>query len=363
MCCKAFYTFTLVTALFLPYSAVAEYEYAFPKLISSDELKYPMAARRRSLEGWAYYSYLVGADGRVSDIRILDSNGIKMLNDKLIRSVESRVYEPATLGGKAIEHAVEASRATFLMSDKPRAASRKYYRRYHQAQSAIVEGKLDDAKALLQQLSQIKERNLYEELYLQSAYVAYFNSTGEAERAYAHTERVLDFYSEGSRKKRLVEEDYFVPFLANAYRYELSKMMIGDALGSASFLSRIAPENVTSMKIIKHAEQLAKKIKTKQHSMTQALTPPIYGGSQGRISLELLKSELEFSDVTGVIDTIYLRCERGMKVLRNSTEVIWLIPLSWGACSLTIYGEVGATFRLTEFPSGTLEAHRGNQDT
>ena len=346
----------LVAALVIPYSAAAEDDYVFAKLISSDEVIYPLGARVQGWEGWAYYSYSVGTDGRVSDVKILDSNGIGVFNDALISNVQSRVYEPATLNGKEIEQVSTLGRTTFMLNDVPRTAGKKFSRGYKKATSAIIEGELDEAKQLLQKLRQTTRYSLYEELFLQSLYVAYFNSIGESEREYVHAQRVLDFYfQESSSKKRLVEEEYFVPFLAKSYFYELKAMMFGQAFRSALKLSDIVPEEELSMKIVKRAELLLEQVKTKQHSYTGVLNTPVYGGDQGRFSMAILKKELELSDVTGKIDSFAVHCNGGIKAFKYSATVAWTIPRNWGACMFTIEGEVGATFKLTEFPSRAIE--------
>ncbi len=344
-----------VLGLFFSHGVFAEDNYTYAKLISAQELTYPEDAQTKQLEGWAYYTYNVDVEGRVNDIKIVESNGLESLNDALIRHLESQVYEPATLNGHAVAQRGEFGRSTFILTGAPRAADRTFYRRYKRARSAIAEGKLDDAQSLLQELAQVKERGLYEELYLQFLYSGYFELAGDQERAYAHAQRVLHFDQPGD--SRFVEQRYFIPYLVSSYQYELSSMMLGDAMASAAKLNAIAPAEEVVQEVVNHAQQIAEKAEAMKHSMNGSIPAPVYGGENARLRVALLKKELELSEVTGEIEAIAVRCDRGMKAFEPSAGFTWTIPDSWEECALVIEGKVGSTFRLTEYPPRTMASN------
>ena len=219
------------------------------------------------------------------------------------------------------------------------------------AQSAAAKGEFDKVKLIVDELDRVKSRNLYEELYLQSLYVSYFDGIGQADRAYLHIHRVLGFYDEEDPKRRLVDADYFVPFHVKAYQYEVSKMMIGDAISTAAWLSYLAPNSEVARNIATHAEQLEQQANGKQFSIEATIETPVYGGDSGTISIRLLNKRVSLSNETGRIDKVRLFCGKGVAIPEYPSEEDWIIPQEWAECDLFIEGKVGSTFTVTEKPT------------
>jgi TonB family protein len=346
----------LCFVLFMACSAMANEDYVFAKLISEDKLRYPSSARFNSWEGWAYYTYKIDTDGTVFDIEILDSNGIGPLNDALVNHLQSRQYEPATLDGQPVVQANEVGRATFVLRGKPRSAGRKFYRTYTRARDAIAEGRLEEAQQLLEKLRQTKQRSLYEEVYLHSLYTAYFNATGDKDRAYVHALRVLDFYDdEASYWTKLAEDRFFFVFLAKAYEYEVDGMMLGNALLTAHELARHYPDNDKTTLVQDHAEKIMAQVADTPHALTARIPRPVYGGNKGVLNLRLLKNEIGIADVSAGLDSLMLYCQHGFRDLDFFASDAWIIPAGWAPCSLSARGDTNASFVLTEYPDGSLE--------
>ncbi|MEM1153548.1 MAG: energy transducer TonB [Pseudomonadota bacterium] len=325
------------------------------KLISSEELQYPSNAERKGLEAWIYFSYTIGTDGRVSSVEILDSNGIALLNRALIEHIKSRVYEPALLNGEPVEEIKKAARTTFVVTGKPREADRIFYSRYKKARAALREGELDEGKALLDKLAATENRNLYEELYLQTLMTAYYEVTNQDDQAYVHALRVLEFHTDEDDEYKIADDDYFIPFLVSIYQYEVNNMRLGDALLSAEWLQEIDPAHDSVKAVSAHASTLTAHVIGKQHAMELSLVTPVYGGTRGTTFIHLLKNEIEIEQLAGTLDSLILHCDHGTKRLDYGSESAWIIPQSWTPCWLWVAGEVGTRLRLTELPGGTLE--------
>lgn len=345
----------IVLILFSPAVPAAD-DYEFARLISSEEVVYPHVAEVRGWEGWVYVSYSIGKDGRVKDIEILDSNGVEQLNQAFIESLKSRVYEPAKLNGAPVEQVQDLHLSTFLLTGKRRAASEAFYRKYKWGRIKISEGNFDEARTVLKELSQLKRYSLYEELYLQSLYYAYFMGTGDSQRAYTHAKRVIDFLRspDESSKKKLVENDFFIPYLAGAYEYEVNKLMLGNAMKNASRLASLAPDDELVKRITEHSKHVLKQVVGKPHAVKMTLPEPVYGGEQSQVYITLLKKEVELLELKGRLDKIVLYCEKGIRKLEYAPGRGWIIPGGWGTCGLAFDGPVGTTFTLAELPDGSL---------
>jgi TonB family protein len=66
------------------------------------ELDYPSDALRRNVEGWVDVSYVVTAEGKVTTIKVLDSNPKSVFDAAATKALARMRYKPATQGGKAI---------------------------------------------------------------------------------------------------------------------------------------------------------------------------------------------------------------------------------------------------------------------
>jgi TonB family protein len=65
------------------------------------ELDYPADALRRSVEGWVDVAYVVTAEGKVTTIKVLDSNPKGVFDAAATRALLRMRYKPAPQGGKA----------------------------------------------------------------------------------------------------------------------------------------------------------------------------------------------------------------------------------------------------------------------
>ena len=337
-------------------TASAEDEYVAAKLLEHTPMEYPGSAKARRLEGWAYYSWVVGKDGRVQEVTIHDSSGIDVFDQEIMQSVKSRVYEPAMLNGFPVEERHGVTHMTFKLIGAPRGAQRSFTRIYKQAQKDINAGDLAAAQEKITELEAVKFRGLYEELYLQTLLVEYYRATGETTREKAHLDRVMDFYDDGKEKgMQLVEPEFFLKHLARFYQLEVQDMMLGEAFGSVDRMKKIDPDSELTRRVAAHAESVAAKVAGREFWMNGELLPPIYGGDVGRWDARLIGKEIELKEVNGRLDNIWLTCEGGRRKLPLSTVGQgWIIPRGWGDCDLWVFGEVGATVVIAELPSGTL---------
>jgi protein TonB len=60
---------------------------------------YPALARQRRIEGWVDLEYVVGIDGQVIDVRVLDSDPPRVFDVTAERALRRWVFEPASRGG------------------------------------------------------------------------------------------------------------------------------------------------------------------------------------------------------------------------------------------------------------------------
>jgi protein TonB len=64
---------------------------------------YPMQARRRGIEGWVKVRFIVNEEGKVEDIRILESRPEKIFDEAVIRCVSDWRFTPGTVDGVPVK--------------------------------------------------------------------------------------------------------------------------------------------------------------------------------------------------------------------------------------------------------------------
>lgn len=83
-----------------PVRAVGETKDA--KVVRQVQPGYPQLAYRRRLTGWVEIRFIVGVDGRVSDVQIIRADPQRTFDREAIRAVEQWMFEPALRDGKPV---------------------------------------------------------------------------------------------------------------------------------------------------------------------------------------------------------------------------------------------------------------------
>ncbi len=65
-------------------------------------VEYPARALQSNIEGWVEIAYTVGADGSVSNVKILNSTPARTFDSSASKAVSRLRYQPVIQGGKAI---------------------------------------------------------------------------------------------------------------------------------------------------------------------------------------------------------------------------------------------------------------------
>jgi protein TonB len=86
-----------------------------PRLVERVAPEYPAVARQRRIEGWVELEYVVGADGRVIDVRVLDSHPTRVFEAAAERALRRWRFEPAVGEGGAPQPTVGRTRIDFTL--------------------------------------------------------------------------------------------------------------------------------------------------------------------------------------------------------------------------------------------------------
>lgn len=70
---------------------------------------YPMRARRMGIEGWVRVRFIVNENGRVIDVKIIESRPGKVFNNSVLRCVSAWRFTPGTVEGEPVKTWVETT--------------------------------------------------------------------------------------------------------------------------------------------------------------------------------------------------------------------------------------------------------------
>lgn len=83
--------------------------HARPDHRKNPEPEYPLAARRRGQQGTVVLNVTVSAAGRTTEVSLRQSSGFELLDRAALRAVSTWEFEPARVGGVAVESKIEQS--------------------------------------------------------------------------------------------------------------------------------------------------------------------------------------------------------------------------------------------------------------
>lgn len=83
------------------------------------------------------------------------------------------------------------------------------------------------------------------------------------------------------------------------------------------------------------------------------------GCVEGRPNFQypLLRKKFAISDIKGNAPDLEIRCDRKRFVDSVSEEKTWAIPDSWGACQVFVFGDIGTTLKIIEYPPEVAAAN------
>jgi len=312
------------------------------------EPRYPRSAQRKSLEGWVDVSFVVQPDGTVTDPIVEDSSRIRVFEESALIAISKWKYKPATRNGKPILQCKTKMRFSFQFEGKPGVRS-SFIGFYKKTQKLIASGDLDAAASSIEEQRKKGKWNLYEyeQLWLLKAHVAQQRGDEQAQ--------LFALYRTGANS-----DQYFDQKLAN--------MILPVILSLELKLSKYSAA-LETFDVMKKSPKLLEKHELLVATVTQ-LVDTVRSGEEnlsisGEISEQVglmtgwnyrpLRRQFAFYDVSGELNDFELRCDWKRFSDDASKEVSWKIPESWGKCNLYVYGKIGTTFKLVEYPNDPNE--------
>ncbi len=310
--------------------------FILPKAKTLTAPSYPRRAQRDEREGWVSVNFMVDSHGKPYEISVHGYSS-EVFVGAAKRAVEKWNFEPALIDGRAIEAAV-SYRMTFELSGATQ-ASNSFGRTFKSVIKAVASKDQEAAQLLLDKMKN-KKSNLYEEaFYWLSKY--YFAQTWQDTSAqYRALNRAL--FRDSSNK-------YFLPdksipgLLLNQLGLEVKQNYLRNALDTSVLLDQYT----LSPRDLNYLEKIVSQIKQIKNGDGIVIVKGSISGDNSFYHL-LLKSRFRFSEVSGDIAELRLRCEKGYVGFVYQKEITFEVDGKAGECSLQVIGDPGTTFKLLE---------------
>lgn len=317
------------------------------KPIDRSPPRYPAHELRRNQQGWVVLNYIVTDDGQVIEPVIEESSGSPAFERAAIQTVEDWRYEPALLNGEPVQQCKTRVRIAFAIRGSQDRVSRPFYARYRKMEQTLNEGDIETASAELESALESEGLTLAEMSWLWALRARIAGLQGDKEQQLSALRRAT------AGSPEWTPEDLRIGLLTTRTALELESGDFSAAMQSYEDLKSVESADTSTLDTF--IEQISSLVESDELFFAEARI----GGNLNCETCETqwqyrpLRRAIEIADIDGDLGNLELRCEWQRFVDEAREGVTWNIPESWGDCSLVVYGETGATFKLFEIPATT----------
>jgi TonB family protein len=301
--------------------------------------KYPTLAARSGNEGWVQISFVVDENGAVVDPIVEDSSGIRGFEKASLRAIKQWQYSPAIRDGEKIEQCRNSVQLDFRLDKSTKGGRKRFVREYRKATEALKTNDIVLADQLITKMGEEKIWNSYEDAWFWMLKSKVAKAQGKINVQLNSIKRVV--FSGNSSKH--IGEVAFLNLLRQKFVLEIQASLFSDALNTFTQIE----QQPNSDKVVSFLEQYAIQAR-------QILKDEDYIVVQGKIDSDgdwwhsLSRNRFSFSDITGTLDSVELRCANKREKYTVAENTEWKIPESWGRCRIMVVGDNQPNFNLVE---------------
>jgi len=305
--------------------------------ITRDSPRFPIKAARRGQEGWVTVSYVIGKDGKVNSAIVDDSSNGKVFNKATLNAVNSWIFAPTTVNGKAIEQCKNKIRMEFLLPGEKAGARRKFVGRYNNILSLIDDKDFESAKESIDKLKRKGAWNLYEDAWLTSLEVKYYHQLGDESGEIIALEQL----SFGARE--YLDPNQALNHLIRLFSLNVDRKLYVDALRVVNSIKKLDTKDLVYSKLKVTSDKIEDFIATGGNYVVESNM-----GDDGVWRYDLARQSFGFKSDTTQLRKLDVRCENKHLTYAIAGNSVWTVPKSYGKCSIYVYGDDNATISLVE---------------
>lgn len=301
--------------------------------------KYPPEQARSGREGWVEMSYVIEADGTVSNAIVEDSSGNKGLERSAIKAIEQWTYRPATENGQPVQQCESRVRFSFRVDKGSDGVTRKFRSQIKQGLNLLEEGKLDEVNAILVDMEGREQWNLLEDAWYNMLKATYHERNNQPVKQYQALHRAL------SAPESTLPKNVQQGLLQKKLQMEIQLNRYAEAQSSYERLQALDKEGKVVAFFTPYMEKIEARI---TGSEIFGLKGHIRGDKPWRHKLS--RPAFSVTQVNGQLDKLDVRCKLRRITFSIEPDTVWQVPAKWGQCHVYVYGDTDASFTLLELP-------------
>lgn len=306
---------------------------------------YPPGDLIRESEGWALLSYTIAADGSTRDIAVVDRMGSQNILKASMEALSAWRYAPAMFNGRAVAEYGNTLDITYRSNaDAHGVVHDLFIERYNYGR-ALIKNKKPREAVDASEAAITRPLTLHEQTMLSYLLALAYSNLGDVPRALQHI-----------RHATIDGRKYLDPkVLRGASRLQL---MLEAKDGNFHYVVCWSPEvslqadaddpqsDVEAARTVTAVRAALTNPAPLALAATLATNPWVGGAAQWEH--RLLRRKFAFDSISGGVKNLRLVCQTEVIESPVNETSQWAVPESAGRCSLHVYGEPGATFRLIE---------------
>lgn len=304
--------------------------------------KYPTKEAKLGNEGWTQLSFVVGKDGKTSDVEVINSSGSRWFDKQAISSIKRWSYEPATANGEVIEQCRTTVQLDFRMGGKPQLPRKKLKKLQRVVRLANAKN-WEELKPYIVEFTDEPFGSFIEQSYMNYIAAEYYRVMGNVDAQFHHLLKAVPHnYSPG--KYFRLPEVQVIHGLQQLFVIRVKRQLYFDAMQTFEQLEKLEHDN-------------AKHIVSKFQRYYDLVKTTVLGEQlitvDGSIRFDnwshnLVRNAFSIQDIQGEIEQLDVRCENKRYIYKVEEESVWKIPSSWGNCQVLISGKPKTSFKLLE---------------
>lgn len=284
--------------------------------------------------GWVHVNYVVGPDGTVGDVMVVDAGGTPDLEKLAITTIEAWKYEPARLNGTAVPQRLDRQLVVFDQSWHGRLADRRFIKAFERTSALIDTGPPDAAELALLEIRDDPNLTQYAWSRVHILLARLYGKRGDKEGQMQAIATALP-YSMWTAPE-LLRELFGLQVETRQYRGALATFDVLATLGEGSDLVGVASQ---IRRLVAGSEGLRIQGEIRQRAR---------GTGNAGWHHDLLRRRIAFDRIAGVVDHFEVQCAARIFSAKVDMEQEWTVPDDWGPCTILVVGQPGTRFELLE---------------
>ena len=309
-----------------------------PKILEKKTPIYPLSAINDGIEAWVYLHFMVDAEGKVTDINVIDSIGGLEFETSAIAALRESAYAPATEGGVPVS-ASRVFKIKFELGSSPREARSEFM---SQMGKLLINAMQESPSVIRTELEELRTqaRSLHEFSLLDTIEFIYYRRWGTLEGQLHVLRRGLAYESTSSFRS---DED-IASYLQIMFMFEVDLKYYQDALSTYKKLKRLRPD--LDDKCDACEAYHTKVLEIKQDRVPFTKTAKL--DDMGRWNYALLWSNFFLELEEPPAKDLMVRCERESVMFKYEPDREYVVSDSSGDCILFVEGTPNTSIKLRQ---------------